>query len=59
MFKNHDVITDEQVGEFVKQLAKDAEQEIQEELGMVDELAKDSRKPTNWPQGKTKLSRVR
>ena len=59
MFKNHNVITDEDVGNFVKKLTEDAEKEIQEELGLNDDVATDSRKHSSWPQGKTKLSRVR
>lgn len=59
MFKNHDIVTDEDVGNFVKQLAEDAEREINEELGVTDEVVTNSRKPTSWPQGKTRLSGVR
>lgn len=63
MFKGHNVVTDEEVGDFVKGLQDDVAKEYKEEqldlFGEDNELAHDSRKSESWPKDKNKLSRVR
>lgn len=60
MFKNHDVVTDEQVGDYIKELHEEAEQEMREELGELDEtLERTSSRTPRWKNSKKGLSSVR
>lgn len=60
MFKGHSVITDEEVGDYVKKLHEDVAQDYEEvQLELCDDLATDSTKSTSWPKDKNKLRRVR
>lgn len=47
MFKQHDVVTDEDVGNFILELHKSTKQPIDEVLNReVKQLVRDSKKPT-------------
>lgn len=64
MFKDHKVVTDDEVGDYVKHLYQEAEENLREEEGeleegALDELERSSTRTPRWKNNKTGLSSVR